>query len=831
MNNELLNVNNSEWDIQNGTLCSYKGKSKDIVIPEGVQKIGVLALRGLMLKSVVFPDSLEIIDDEALKFNQLTEIVLPPNLISIGKEAFCINNLKRVSIPSNVQNIDVEAFLGNEISEMILSDKTITSIYTRNPKFFKQQESSLALTIDFCTDTIMNTLYLLKSFPGKIVLYEEQVPVYLRPKIENEILPKKNISYIERKPSITIASPNVVKYHLDEKPNKDTFEVIDGVLVKYHNISGNTDIEIPYGVKEIAPSVFRDILLTSVKIPDTVEKIGAYAFYQCLLKKVDLPKNLKYIGDYAFFDNCLTTLEIPENVEHLGANFHAKNPIQTLIVPSLKKMDKFGHSITNKISELVVDNSNGEAFETIRKFKGYINPSKIIVVGGKPLTKKEKRQIGEIFDNRFIHYLHVEWNKPQETLEKEHATPVEKADGLNIKDPDVQKYVDSIRELLIDATLDQRGVVEEKIKEIIEDYRQSLADLKSNINTKNSMTDSITLEITSSTPERLKANLLLNLENLFNEVKRKVPENAFEKEINEYEGMLDYVVVPIEDLNSTKEKVSFILAIANRFNIETLNQEFCKLLGGTKKKIKLLESYDALLLLKDEFATGIEELYKKSNHYQRFYGMLLGEGESELAKDITAARSIIESLDEASKIKYSAQFETLVNKFRIIGVNMEESAFEESFRREFQQLLENLAKEIPVIEKHKELLNSLYRSLKILTEDLPFSSAADSIESIVKDICDLLKDPLFTEEVAKENIEKVKRILKDQYDLLLKENKEEKSKDKEANSNNPYFIPNSWNMLREETILELKTLRALTELKLEIQYDLVKLQDIKTYDV
>lgn len=834
-NDELLNIDNNEWNIRDGLLLEYRGKSKDIVIPEGVEKIGVLALRGLMLKSVVFPDSLKIIDDEALKFNQLTEIVLPPNLVSIGKEAFCLNNLKRVSIPSSVQKIDIEAFIGNEIAEMTISDKTITSICVRNPKFFKQLEASMTLTVDFCTDPIMNTLYLLKGFPGKIVLYEEQVPVYLRPKIENEILPKKNISYIERKPSITIASPNVVKYHLDEKPDRDTFEVIDGVLVKYHNVSGNTDVEIPHGVKEIAPSVFRDMLLTSVKIPDTVEKIGACAFYQCLLKRVTLPKNLKYIGDYAFFDNCLTTLEIPEGIEHLGANFHAKNPIQTLVVPSLKNMDKFGHSIVNKISELVVDNSNGEAFETIRKFKGYIIPSKIIVVGGSPLTKKEKRQIGEMFDIWFIHYSHVEWNKPQETLEKENITPVEKADGLNIKDPEVQKIIDGIQNTLKDTTPEFARNIEEEINTYLKEYDEEIARLERDINNIDSVAEPSPLELTPKLPISIKANLLIKLESLLTKIKRDVPKSAFESDLDEYEEILRGKRVPV-GADALKSKVEVIAVTANKFAMESLRSELRRLIEATRREVASLNYNvtdctlvleDPLEVIKTNFSQKLEELEKKATHYFEFYTMLDGRGDSSIAKDIAATKKIIASLDDASKVKYGTMFDTLLNKFRVIGVNMDKNTFEENFRREFHKLLEGLSKIVPLIEKRKNLLNSINRSLKTVKDGLPFSREPDAIESIIEDIYTMLENPAFTEEKRKGEKEKIKNLLIKKNAELLSARKpnvpEDKSKDY------PYYIDNYFSILREDTLLEIEILRSLSSIKLEVEFDLMKLTELKDY--
>ena len=108
--------------------------------------------------------------------------------------------------------------------------------------------------------------------------------------------------------------------------NKPEFEVVNGVLVKYHGRGGAvvipanlgitaigyqaflecttlTSVEIPKGVTRIETSAFNSCInLTSVKLPDGLVTIDDRAFYKCSsLTAIDLPKSVKAIGQWAFF--------------------------------------------------------------------------------------------------------------------------------------------------------------------------------------------------------------------------------------------------------------------------------------------------------------------------------------------------------------------------------------------------------------------------------------------------------------------------------------------------------------------------------------------------
>jgi len=89
------------------------GVSGDVIIPDGVTKIGYKAFSGRALKSIVMPASVTEIGDSAFEnCRGLSSVVLPEGMASIGLGAFhgC-DGLTAVTMPSSVTNIEDGAFV------------------------------------------------------------------------------------------------------------------------------------------------------------------------------------------------------------------------------------------------------------------------------------------------------------------------------------------------------------------------------------------------------------------------------------------------------------------------------------------------------------------------------------------------------------------------------------------------------------------------------------------------------------------------------------------------------------------------------------------------
>lgn len=82
--------NNSDFQIEDGVLIRYTGKDKDVVIPDGVTRIGAKAFFSCRsLTSITIPDSVTSIDEYAFSgCTNLTNITIPDSVTSIGDRAF-----------------------------------------------------------------------------------------------------------------------------------------------------------------------------------------------------------------------------------------------------------------------------------------------------------------------------------------------------------------------------------------------------------------------------------------------------------------------------------------------------------------------------------------------------------------------------------------------------------------------------------------------------------------------------------------------------------------------------------------------------------------------
>ena len=100
---------------------------------------------------------------------------------------------------------------------------------------------------------------------------------------------------------------------MNENANSD-FEIINGVLIKYHGNSNR--VVIPDEVTKIGYEAFKYKRVRSVEIPNTCTEIYHYAFYECdSLENIKIPNSVNTIGHQAF-GKCkkLRDIKIPNSV-------------------------------------------------------------------------------------------------------------------------------------------------------------------------------------------------------------------------------------------------------------------------------------------------------------------------------------------------------------------------------------------------------------------------------------------------------------------------------------------------------------------------------------
>lgn len=103
----------------------------------------------------------------------------------------------------------------------------------------------------------------------------------------------------------------------------DFLVVGDNILLAYRGTSRR--VEIPEGVKSIAPEVFEGHKeITEIHLPDSLQAVGEKAFADCsALERITGGTSLKAIRDRAFYNCPVKTVRIPATVTEIGAGAFA----------------------------------------------------------------------------------------------------------------------------------------------------------------------------------------------------------------------------------------------------------------------------------------------------------------------------------------------------------------------------------------------------------------------------------------------------------------------------------------------------------------------------
>lgn len=143
----IIEQKNEEFVIENGVLKRYRGYSNNIVIPEGVIKIGISVFKGCSgLMSITMPNSVTSIGDSAFSdCSGLKNITIPNGVMRIGRSTFknC-SGLTCITIPNSVRFIEGRAFEGCKGLTSITIPSSVTSI---EPFTFKACLGLTSITI------------------------------------------------------------------------------------------------------------------------------------------------------------------------------------------------------------------------------------------------------------------------------------------------------------------------------------------------------------------------------------------------------------------------------------------------------------------------------------------------------------------------------------------------------------------------------------------------------------------------------------------------------------------------------------------------------------
>ncbi len=86
--------------------CSDMPNLKEVVLPEGVEKLGPFAFARCSLEKINFPTTLKELDENALASNAFTELVIPDTVEVVGKQCFeFCKDMKEITLPNGLKEI------------------------------------------------------------------------------------------------------------------------------------------------------------------------------------------------------------------------------------------------------------------------------------------------------------------------------------------------------------------------------------------------------------------------------------------------------------------------------------------------------------------------------------------------------------------------------------------------------------------------------------------------------------------------------------------------------------------------------------------------------
>ena len=328
-------------------------KLAEIVIPEGVEKIGEYAFSGTHVEKLTLPSTLKEIGGSAFWNHQLEELEIPGGVKSIGEYAFRIsqetlgNTLKTVVLNYGLETIGKGAFWGCAITEIELPDTVVLSAENSSEDCIFGYERVPASPIvkvkvsDEDKVQAFNTDYANKY--SHVVVHDKLVGTGWK---------YSDFTYDEDTKTLTGWSESGQKKRMELKdlilpdvtPEGNEIVAIGDEAFK---IPDDEVIITKFGVESPGGMI-------SIDLPEKVTVLGKEALSQNALTTIDLTGLVK-IGESALYGNDLVAVELPDTVTEMGQGAFATNDITDLKLSNgLTKIPQGAFSMNIRMEKVII---------------------------------------------------------------------------------------------------------------------------------------------------------------------------------------------------------------------------------------------------------------------------------------------------------------------------------------------------------------------------------------------------------------------------------------------------------------------------------------------
>lgn len=292
-------------------LTSLTKSITDLVVPDGVTRIGQHALENAVVLSVVIPQSVRCIDSYAFYMNPyLQQIDIAPGLTTIADHAFyrCCNlhggiSQTSIALPETVTTIGEMAFA--ECPSLSITANNLTNV---GSMAFLGCAGDSSISIAPEANIAFEAFY---QFIG----------------LRNVTLPS------------SIAS--IGNYAFNGCSGLTSIVIPDGYTTLpagcFQDCTGLVSVSFPETFVSIPYRAFQGCINLDIQLPISLRTIDPFAFDGCAsLKLIDIPAGVRVIPDHAF-TNCstVTCIEIPQGVTSIGPRaFAGCSNVISVSIPS-----------------------------------------------------------------------------------------------------------------------------------------------------------------------------------------------------------------------------------------------------------------------------------------------------------------------------------------------------------------------------------------------------------------------------------------------------------------------------------------------------------------